>query len=107
VNTVRCTQKDFIDNGVSALAEKKRGGRNHANLTQEEEDEFLSFFEANAAKGSILTANDIKEAFDRRMGLEVHKTTVYRMLHRHGWRKIMPRPSHPKRDKEAGETFKP
>ena len=24
--------------------------------------------------------------------------TVYNLLHRHGWRKLMPRPFHPKRD---------
>jgi transposase len=106
VNTVRCTQKDFIDNGVSALLEMKRGGRNHANLTAEEENELLASFEASAEKGSMLTANEIKEALEQRAGHKIHKTTVYRMLHRHGWRKIMPKPGHPKRDKEAGEAFK-
>jgi transposase len=106
VNTVRMTQKAFIDRGVPALAESKRGGRNHANLTLEEEKEFLASFEESAKKGGMLVAGEIKKALKERLGHEVHKTTVYRMLHRNGWRKIMPRSSHPKRDKEAGEVFK-
>jgi hypothetical protein len=28
------------------------------------------------------------------------------MLHRHGWRKLMPRPFHPKRDLAAQNAFK-
>src|SRR5215470_3519082 len=33
-------------------------------------------------------------------------STVYNLLHRHGWRKLMPRPFHPKRDLAAQNTFK-
>jgi len=28
------------------------------------------------------------------------------MLHRHGWKKLVPRPKHPKSDKKAQEDFK-
>ena len=38
-----------------------------------------------------------------------HKTsdsTVYNLLHRNGWRKLMPRPFHPKRDVAAQNAFK-
>jgi hypothetical protein len=31
---------------------------------------------------------------------------VYRALHRQGWRKIAPRPKHPKANEEAREAFK-
>ena len=54
----------------------------------------------------MLVANEIKEALEKRLGHKVHKTTVYRMLHRNGWRKLAPRSSHPKRNKEAVEAFK-
>ncbi|MCE5241943.1 MAG: winged helix-turn-helix domain-containing protein [Desulfobacteraceae bacterium] len=40
------------------------------------------------------------------VGRKVAKTTIYRMLDRHGWRKIMPRPHHPKSDPKAQEGFK-
>jgi len=106
VNTVRVTQKDFIDRGTEALMESRRGGRYHAHMTAEEEKEFLARFEEQAAKGHVLVAGGIKEALEERLGRQVNKTTVYRMLYRNGWRKIMPRQSHPKRDKKAGEAFK-
>jgi transposase len=106
VNTVRMTQKAFIDRGTAALTESKRGGRNHAHLTLEEEKEFIASFEETAESGAMLVAGEVKKALERRLGHDVNKTTVYRMLYRNGWRKIMPRPCHPKRDKEAGEAFK-
>jgi hypothetical protein len=33
-------------------------------------------------------------------------STVYRMLDRHGWRKLVPRPRHPKADVAAQAAFK-
>jgi transposase len=40
------------------------------------------------------------------VGHEVHKSTISRLLRRHGWRKPMPRPVHPKASPEAQEQFK-
>ena len=106
VNTVRFTQKDFIDRGIPALTEAQRGGRFHALMSEEEESAFLSQFEETGGRGLILTVNDIKEALEKHLGRRVHIATVYRILHRHGWRKVVPRPQHPKRSKEAVESFK-
>jgi transposase len=106
VNTVRYTQKDFINRGVAALIESKKGGRYHSLMTEEEEKEFLSRFEKAGSNGTILTAGAFKDALEEHLGHAVHTATVYRILHRCGWRKIAPRPSHPKRDKQAGEAFK-
>lgn len=39
------------------------------------------------------------------MGHQVHKSTVYRLLQRHQWRKIKPRPRHPNTDPEEQEKF--
>ena len=50
--------------------------------------------------------SEIKRAFEAEVGHKVAKTTIYRMLDRHDWRKIMPRPRHPKSDTEAQEGFK-
>ena len=106
VNTVRFTQKDFINRGIPALTESKKGGRYHALMSEDEESAFLSQFKEAGGKGLILTVADMKEALEKRLGREVHITTVYRILHRHGWRKVVPRPRHPKRDNEATEAFK-
>jgi transposase len=100
------TQKAFIDHGVSALIEPKRGGRRRQLMTLEEEKNFLASFLENAQKGLVLVVNEIKEALEQKLGHTVHKTTVYRILYRHGWRKIVPGKNHPKRDKEAAEDLK-
>jgi transposase len=34
------------------------------------------------------------------------RSTIYRLLERHGWRKVMPRPRHPKADVAAQAAFK-
>jgi len=106
VNTVRYTQKDFIDNGVSALTELKRGGRKRYLMTLEEESSFLKRFEEKAGQGALLVIHEIKAALEKHLGRSLHKTTVYRILYRHGWRKLAPRPSHPKRNQQEAEAFK-
>ena len=106
VNTVRYTQKDFIDRGVFALTELKRGGRKHSLMSLEEESAFLQQFEEKASRGELLVVNEIKARLEQHLGRSIHKTTVYRMLYRHGWRKLTPRPSHPKRNQQEAEAFK-
>ena len=39
-------------------------------------------------------------------GKAVARSTVYRLLERHGWRKVVPRPRHPKADVAAQAAFK-
>jgi Winged helix-turn helix len=39
-------------------------------------------------------------------GTRVAESTIYRLLDRHGWRKLMPRPKHPKASPEAQEQLK-
>lgn len=106
VNTVRHTQKQFIDVGVTAFSEIPRGGRRRQLMTLEEEASFLSEFASKAESGGILVINEIKEALEKKLGRQVHKTTVYRILQRHGWRKVVPRPKHPKRNPKSAEDFK-
>jgi transposase len=106
VNTVRRIQKDFIRRGVAALLEPSKGGRYHALMTKEEEIDFLTQFEEAGSKGTILTVQDIKNKLEERLGKAVHISTVYRILERNDWRKIVPRPYHPKRNAEAAEAFK-
>lgn len=53
-----------------------------------------------------MTSHKIKELFEKKVGHKVHKTTIYRLLKRHRWRKLTPRPKHPKGDEEKQEAFK-
>jgi transposase len=86
--------------------ERNWGGRRYGYMTIEQEDQFLSKYFDQASHGGVLVVGEIKKAFEAQVGLEVAKTTIYRMLDRHDWRKIMPRPRHPKSDPEAQEGFK-
>lgn len=94
--------------GLKAFEEMKdhRGGRHHAYLTEEEEDAFIAPFLEKAKEGGILIVPPIHRAYEKRVKRKVKPMTVYRLLHRHGWRKIAPRPKHPKANLQAQENFK-
>jgi transposase len=92
--------------GVAAVETAGKGGRRHQYLTLEEEAQFLAPFFARAEEGLIATTAEIWRAFEARVGHEVDDSTIYRLLNRHGWRKLMPRPRHPKADPQAQVQFK-
>ena len=92
--------------GPAAIETPGKGGRRRAYLSWEEETSFLEPFIQKAITGQIATAGEIKEALEDKLGHSVHKTTVYRLLKRHGWRKIAPRPFHIQSNKETQEQFK-
>jgi transposase len=85
---------------------KAKGGRRNQHLTFEEEAEFLAPFLDSAAKGGILVVSQVQVAYEVKIGKAVPPSTVYRLLARHDWRKIVPRPQHPKADPAAQAAFK-
>lgn len=95
-NTVRCLGSRFRRQGTSALAGAGRGGRRHENLTVAQEQELLQPFLEPAGRGHLLQVSPIKTAYERAVGHPVPPSTIYRLLGRHGWRKLAPRPRHPK-----------
>lgn len=103
---VRQVQARFLREGETSLKIVGRGGRYHENLSIEQEEKLLEPFLPGAQRGQVLVVSDIKAAYEARIGRKVPKSTVYRMLERHGWRKIAPRPHHPKTDPLAQEAFK-
>jgi len=92
--------------GLSAIETPGTGGRRHEYLTLEQERTFLQPFFARAETGEIATAEQIQQAFEAQVGHPVHITTIYRLLDRHGWRKLVPRPRHPKANAEEQAAFK-
>ena len=83
-----------------------RGGRHNQHMTSEQEAELLAPFTKMATSGEMLHVSEIKKVLEERVGTPVAASTVYRMLDRHGWRKVMPRPRHPKADFQAQDAFK-
>ncbi len=104
--TVRVMHSHFAKLGDSFFDITKRGGRHRQNLTPEEEIQFLKPFFDRAKTGGILVAAEIKRAYEAAVGRKVAESTVYRLLERHDWRKIAPRPRHPKADPAAQAAFK-
>jgi transposase len=105
-SSVRHLQAQYLKEGEGALRASKRGGRYRANMTVDEESSFLSSFLEKAARGGLLMVSEVKRAYEKAVGRTVPKSTIYRMLARHGWRKITPRPHHPKADVLLEEEFK-
>jgi transposase len=106
VSTVHNVISDYNRLGVASVETAGKGGRRSEYLTLGEETAFLQPFFERAAKGEIATAAQIKQEFEHKIGHKVNKTTIYRLLDRHQWRKLVPRPSHPKSKKEEQEQFR-
>jgi len=104
--TVRRIQARYLQEGESSLLGEGRGGRRYGNMSLDQEAQFLTEFIEKAKAGGVIVVSEIKSMYEKAIHQKVPKSTVYRMLDRHGWRKIVPRPRHPKADKEAQEAFK-
>jgi len=85
---------------------QRRGGRRRENLTRQQETTFLAPFFEQASAGGVLVVNSIKQALEARLGRGVALSSVYNLLHRHGWRKLAPDTRHPQADVAAQEQWK-
>ena len=106
LSTVNRAHMAYDHGGVKALKPKPNGGRQRENMTLAEEKALLDRFAKAAGAGEMLNIHDIKAAYEKAIGHETSNSTVYNLLGRHGWRKLMPRPFHPKRDIAAQNAFK-
>jgi transposase len=96
----------FFREGVAIFESKPHGGRYRENLSMTQERKMLKPFLKQAERSGMLIVSSVKAAYEKELGGKVSLSSVYRMLERHGWRKIVPRPSHPKADPQAREAFK-
>lgn len=85
--------------GIKGLLNKKKV-RNRRNLSIEQEKEFLSKFEEKANKGQIITVKEIEKEYKELVGHEIGSGQIYKVLKRHGFRKVMPRSKHPKKARQ-------
>ena len=106
VATVHITHSRWAKEGQALFDLKGKGGRNNSNLTEAEEAEVLAPFMEQAASGGVLKVAEIQAAYEARVGKAVPNSTIYRVLGRHHWRKVVPRPRHPKADVAAQGAFK-
>jgi transposase len=104
--TVHVIHSRWAKEGEALFDLRGRGGRRHQHLSTEQESALLTPFTMKAQAGGLLHVSEIKQALEQQVGRTVAASTVYRMLDRHGWRKVVPRPRHPKADMQAQSAFK-
>lgn len=82
------------------------GGRRRQNLSLARESEILAPFLARAGNGGILVVPQIKAELETALGRSMALSSVYNLLHRHGWRKLAPDKRHPQSDPVAQAAWK-
>ena len=86
----------YTEKGIEAVTGKHYHG-NRRNMSIEEEAALLEQFQKRAEQGQLLNIREIADAYEKAVGHSIGNSQVYRVLHRHGWRKVMPRSKHPKK----------
>jgi Winged helix-turn helix len=92
--------------GRCAPPKSKTTLRNRAKATLEEEAAALDKVLHDAHLGGIVVIPRIKPLVEKALGKKMALSGLYRMLHRHDWRKLAPDTQHPKGDPQARETWK-
>jgi transposase len=106
LSTVNRAHMAYDNGGVNALRPKPTGGRRRENMTLEEEEAFLARFAQAAGAGELLNICELKAAYEKEIGHPTSNSTIYNLLTRHKWRKLMPRPFHPERNVKAQRAYK-
>ena len=96
----------YKNNGLASITENHYHG-NRRNLSYAEEEALLEPFRRDADAGKMVSVRDIEAAYREAVGHSIGTSQICYVLHRHGWRKVMPRSKHPKKaSDEAIEASK-
>ena len=84
------------------------GGRREARciFSLGEEKALLKKVEEQALSGNILIYKHIKKYVEKKAGKKVSDDYIWDLFKRHGWKKKVPRQSHPKSNKEKQDDYK-
>ena len=91
--------KKYFEEGLESVSQKHYAG-NRRNMSIEEERAFLEPYRERAKQGQMLDVREMATAYEEKVGHRIGKSQIYRVLQRHGWRKVMPRSKHPKKADE-------
>ena len=98
------TSSDMISYWVSCYAKRGLEGllpakreAHRRNMSTGEEKQLLSTFEKEAEAGRVVEVSEIKKAYETKVAHTIGSGQIYKVLKRHGWRKIKPRSRHPKK----------
>ena len=90
----------------TALPKGTHGGRRRQRMTLAEETAFLSPWVEAAKTAGMIIVPPLHQALAQQLGQKIHHSQVYRLLARHGWRKVAPDSTHPKTDEAAQAEWK-
>jgi transposase len=97
----------YNQGGPHALGRSRRGGRHRGHFdSQTQEASALAALEPRALAGDLLTAGPIRQVLEQAAGHRLPTSTLYSLLARQDWRKLAPRPRHPRTKPEALEAYK-
>ncbi len=95
-----------IATGILKPPRTKTVLRNHALADLDEETQILNEVLANAQTGGITVIPQLKPLIETKIGKPMALSTVYRMLARHGWRKLAPDTHYPKGNSQYRDAWK-
>ncbi len=84
--SVRRIWSSYLKNGEASLLGCGRGGRRRSHMSSQEEEYFLRPFFKRMSYESV-SISDIQTSYENTIGKRVPKSTIYRLLARHGWKK--------------------
>ncbi len=104
--TCRLRNRFLAGETVGDGQRERRGGRRRQNMTPEQERAVLTPFLERSRTGGILVVPQIKGELEAALGRTMALSSVYNLLHRHGWRKLAPDQRHPQSDLQAQAEWK-
>ena len=104
--TCRLRNRFLAGETVGDGQRQRPGGRRRENLSVEREAEVQAPFLERAREGGILVVPQIKAELEVALGRPMALSSVYNLLHRHGWRKLAPDKRHPQSNPVAQAVFK-
>lgn len=104
--TIRRWIHDYNAYGPAALGQQRSGGRHRNLLTESEETALLASLRIRAEQGEFVTVTKIWEEIQAQTHRKISESYLLHLLHRHHWRKVVPRPAHPKADPQKVAQYK-
>jgi transposase len=95
-----------VQEGKRRAARSKTQLRNRATTSLEREAQALASVMTDASAGGVIVIPRLHQDIQAALGKKVALSTVYRMLQRHGYRKIAPDSHHPQADPALREEWK-
>lgn len=100
------TRFSKVGSGRQRAPRSKRELRNRAHADLVREAEILDEVLMHAESGGIVVIPQLKPAIEAKLNKTIALSSVYRMLARHGWRKLAPDTQHPQGDPQVRDDWK-